>query len=107
MVRGMSGKGWGGATVRKARAYWRTIVEAGEAICWRCGRPIVPDPTKRDHGWQVGHLIDRMDGGEHGPENQAPEHSLCNLSAGGKRGGAITAARKAAARAVDRRLLRW
>jgi len=98
---------WSGHQVTKARNLWRPVVEAGEAVCWRCGRLIVPDPSKPDDGWQVGHLVDRMDGGEHGPTNQAPEHSRCNLSAGGKRGARIVNARRAAVYGVDRRLLPW
>jgi hypothetical protein len=89
----MSGT-WGGSTVRAARARWRPIVNAGDAVCWRCGRPIVPNPDLPHDGWQVGHIEDLALGGAHGHENQAPEHSRCNTSAGGRLGAAITNARR-------------
>lgn len=85
---------WSGRAVTSARAHWRPIVNAGEAVCWRCHRRIVPDPSQRHEGWTVGHVIDRMDGGSHGVGNQSPEHSRCNYQAGGKRGAAITNARR-------------
>lgn len=100
-------KAWSGRTVTRARARWRPVVWAGDAVCWRCGRVIVPDPSRRDEGWQVGHVVDRMDGGEHGPSNQAPEHSHCNMRAGGKRGAAITNARRTGVRGAAQRLVRW
>lgn len=85
---------WSGRKVTNARARWRPVVEAGEAICWRCRRVIVPDPTRRDGGWHVGHVEDRALGGALGPTNQAPEHADCNLKAGGRLGAAITNARR-------------
>lgn len=89
--------GWSGRKVASARAYWRPSVLSGGVSCWRCGRAIVPDLTRRDEGWTVGHLVDRADGGsETDPANQWPEHPVCNFRAGGVRGAATTNARRRA-----------
>jgi hypothetical protein len=67
---------------RRIRAKYARLVAAGEATCWRCGKPI--DPREP---WDLGHL----DGG--GQRQYAgPEHRRCNRS---------TASRRNGARAVD------
>lgn len=71
-------------------------MHAGDVVCWRCKRIIVPDPALPNEGWTVGHLIDRARGGdETDPTNQHPEHSHCNYAAGGRLGAARTNARRA------------
>ena len=79
---------WAGRTVTSARDYWRPRLPLP---CWRCGRPVLPDP---ESGWHVGHIVDRALGGAHGLANQWPEHKRCNLSAGGRAGAAKTNARR-------------
>lgn len=78
--------GWGGSKSTKARARIRAILPAP---CWRCGGIITREEPETS--WQAGHPIDRMDGGS--DQDTQPEHTTCNLSAGGKRGAAITNAR--------------
>jgi hypothetical protein len=85
---------WSGHLATRARAYWAPLVEAGEAHCRRCGHLITPNPNARDRGWHVGHVIDRALGGTDTLDNTWPEHSRCNLSAGGKLGVALTARRR-------------
>lgn len=75
-------KRWGGRDSEKARAIVRRMLPGA---CWRCGRPLDVDDK-----WHAGHVQDRMDGGQDSPDNLAPECEPCNLSAGGKRGAAIT-----------------
>jgi hypothetical protein len=55
---------------RDLRAELEPIVEAGEAVCWRCGEPIeVGEP------WDLGH--DDHDRSIH----RGPEHASCNRGA--------------------------
>jgi hypothetical protein len=54
------------------RARLAREVAAGRAVCWRCGKPILPRSE-----WHVGH----DDFGQH----VGSEHAFCNLSAAGKR----------------------
>lgn len=75
----MSAKPWAGRRVTEARAHWRPTVEAGNAVCPRCGLPI--DPRGR---WHVGHVVDRALGGPDTLANTRPEHGRCNEAAGGK-----------------------
>lgn len=73
-----------------ARAQWRPRLPVP---CCRCGKPVVPNPQLPHDGWQVDHWpVPREQGGT----ETWPAHSLCNLSAGGKRGAAITNSRKPA-----------
>lgn len=87
--------GWSGRKVTSARAYWRRRLPLP---CRRCGRPVVHDPVKRNGGWNVGHIVDRAQGGSDHVTNQWPEHETCNLRAGGKEGARITNARRPATR---------
>ncbi len=77
----MSATKWGGSRSRAARARLRPLVESGGAVCWRCGRPILPGQS-----WHAGHVIGREHGGPDSIENLAPEHERCSTSAGGKSG---------------------
>ena len=71
---------WAGRDVQRARAAWAPRLPVP---CCRCGRLVVPDPTKPADGWQVDHYpIAR----EFGGTETWPAHTHCNLSAGGKRG---------------------
>jgi hypothetical protein len=55
------------AAHRKRRERERTIVEVGNAICWRCNKPIAPDAD-----WDLGH--DDNDRTKY----MGPEHVACN-----------------------------
>lgn len=71
-------------------------VEAGQAVCWRCGRPIVPMKILRRDGrmvsnWHLGH--DDYDRSVY----RGPEHERCNL-----RGAALKANRSPSRRARRR-----
>jgi hypothetical protein len=57
--------GW---THQKVRARLAPIVNAGAAVCARCGEQIVPGEP-----WDLGHV----DGGEPG-QYSGPEHRRCN-----------------------------
>lgn len=91
----MSGRTWSGREVRQARAMWRARLPVA---CCRCGRPVIPDPSKgKDEGWQVDHYpISR----EFGGTQTWPAHSHCNTSDGGKRGAQITNARRRASQPI-------
>lgn len=79
-------KKWSGTPVTKARAEWKIQIEAGGIVCCRCSKPVLPGDK-----WQVDHYpISREDGGT----QTWPAHAYCNMSAGGKRGAAITNGRK-------------
>lgn len=84
----MTGKKWGGAQVRKARAMWRPRLPLP---CCRCTLPVVPDPSKPGEGWQVDHWPIPF---ELGGTETWPAHARCNTSAGGKRGAQITNAKR-------------
>lgn len=87
---------WGGSESRKARAMWEPRLPVP---CCRCGKPVVPDPTKKAGGWHPDHYpIPR----EFGGTETWPSHDHCNLSDGGKRGAAIVNARRAASRPIKR-----
>ena len=66
-------------TPRGSTSAWRRLRALHQATlplpCWRCGQTI--NPTDR---WQLGHLIDRADGGT--DAHLAPEHAHCGSSAG-------------------------
>lgn len=70
-------KGYG-SSHQRLRARWTPKVKAGLVDCARCHQPINPDQP-----WQLGHTDDRTG-------YQGPEHTHCNLSAGGRKGAAIT-----------------
>lgn len=90
----MSTTTWSGAKVRRARAYWRARLPLP---CCRCGKPVLPTP---ETGWHVDHYpIPRELGGT----RTWPAHSGCNTSDGGKRGAAITNARRARPRVLSER----
>lgn len=79
---------WAGTPVTRARAYWAARLPLP---CSRCGKPVIPDTTKPDHGWQVDHWpIPRELGGT----DTWPAHRTCNLLAGAKRGAQITNTRR-------------
>ena len=80
---------WAGRPVTQARASWLRRLPVQ---CCRCGKPVVHDPGKKQGGWQVDHWpVPRELGGT----ATWPAHTFCNLSAGGKRGAAITNSRRA------------
>jgi hypothetical protein len=54
---------------RRLRGRLAPKVAAGNATCWRCGRPIYPGQL-----WHLGHHDD-------GVTWAGPEHALCNLKA--------------------------
>lgn len=54
------------------RAKWKPVVEAGQAICAKCRKPIAADAD-----WHMGHSDDRRFW-------TGPEHAFCNLSAAGR-----------------------
>lgn len=69
-----------------ARAALAPLVESGQAICGRCGKPI--DPADE---WDAGHALDLVTGG-HPDGFRSPEHSPCNRSAGAKVGNVMRSA---------------
>lgn len=71
-----------GTTHQAERRRWQPIVDAGDAICWRCQQPIAPDAD-----WDLGHNDERT--GYIGPE-----HPTCNRSAGGRNGAAAANANR-------------
>lgn len=87
----MSRTRWGGSESRRARAQWEATVRAGGVICCRCKRPIIDDPRLPGGGWQPDHWPIRR---EAGGTQTHPAHTRCNLSDGGRRGAAITNARR-------------
>jgi hypothetical protein len=80
------GRGYGRAHMAE-RARWAPKVEAGQVACCRCHRLIVPNPRRHDRGWHLDHTADRTG-------YLGPSHALCNLSAGGRIGAAITNGRR-------------
>jgi hypothetical protein len=65
-ARSSTERGYGGRH-KALRRRWALIVEAGYAICARCGRPIIPGTA-----WDLGHVdADRS-------QYAGPEHRRCN-----------------------------
>lgn len=75
MSRNHAAAKWHGAAQRAARARLQPLVDAGQAICARCRRHILPGQP-----WDAGHRVDLADdlSGQHGT---AAEHRSCNRSA--------------------------
>lgn len=92
---------WAGNLSKQARDVVRAMLPA---YCWRgCGTYLEPDGK-----WTAGHITDRADGGGNEPSNLAPECEPCNYSHGGKRGAAVTNARKQEAVSLTRvRRVSW
>jgi hypothetical protein len=60
---------------RKIRDQVAKLVARGDAVCWRCGLPILPGML-----WDLGHSdIDRL-------VYMGPEHQRCNRSSAASRG---------------------
>ena len=69
---------------RQLRATWADHITWAASIgrpitCPRCGNPITPN-----HEWDLGHKINRADGGTT-QTGVHPEHATCNRRAGGQR----------------------
>jgi hypothetical protein len=72
-----SSRGYG-AVHKAVRARYAELVEAGQAVCARCGRLIVPGTP-----WDL----------DHGPDRSSylgPSHRRCKRVAGAKNGAAVT-----------------
>ena len=67
-----------GAEHQAMRRLWEPKIATGRVNCARCGKPIGPGEQ-----WDLGHSDDRS-------RWIGPEHSLCNRSAGGRNGAAVT-----------------
>jgi hypothetical protein len=80
-----------GAAHKAERERWRPMVEAGRAVCCRCGRPIRPWDV-----WHLDHTADRRG-------YAGPAHAWCNTSAGGRLGAAVTNAKRRRRRRKARR----
>lgn len=83
-MRSTTARGYGAAHNRRRKSD-QELVEAGGAVCWRCGRPIVPMKLLRRDGrmvsnWHLGHDDDDR------TVYRGPEHEKCNLRAGGRQG---------------------
>ena len=80
-------RGYGHAH-QQERQRWAPKVDAGLVDCARpeCRKPILPGQA-----WQLGHTDDRT-------AWSGPEHSYCNLAAGGRNGAAVTNGKRAALR---------
>lgn len=73
-----------GAQHQGKRAALAPTVDAGLAVCWRCGRPITPGTP-----WDLGH--DDTDRTVYrGPEHRGP----CNRAAGARKANARRRARR-------------
>lgn len=59
---------------RALREQWAHIVNAGDAICWRCREPINPGQP-----WDLGH-----DDNDH-TTHRGPEHEHCNRAAAARK----------------------
>jgi len=69
-----SARGYGTAH-QKLRAQVAILVASGEAVCWRCRRPIWPGSD-----WDLGHSDwDRS-------QYMGPEHQRCNRAAAARKG---------------------
>ena len=68
---GTTARGYG-SQHQAERKRWEPIVEAGEATCARCHKPLAPNEP-----FDLGHNDDRT-------EWTGPEHVKCNRSAGAK-----------------------
>lgn len=66
---------------KQARAAYRRAVEAGLAMCWRCGRTLLLGQ------WHVGH-------DDTGTRIMGPECVSCNLKAAARKGARIANARR-------------
>ncbi len=73
---------------RAARAHYRKLVDYGLAVCWRCGRLLVPG------AWHVGHDDVNTN------VIRGPECASCNLKAGARKGAKVANAKRKAARAT-------
>lgn len=78
--------GWNGSASRRARAQHAPAVASGQALCCRCGRPIMPGSRWHADHWPVSR--------EAGGTATAPAHERCNTRAGGRRGAQITNSRR-------------
>jgi hypothetical protein len=70
------GYGW---MHQQERKRWSRVVAMGDAVCARCGLPIVPGTP-----WDLGHVD-----GSRKTLYQGPEHRTCNRGARPGRGGRL------------------
>lgn len=81
---------------QRERRRWVPIVKAGEAYCWRCGGPILPDSE-----WDLGHDDDDRS------VYRGPEHPKCNRAAGARKGNSRRRGRPRRSTATTTSALRW
>lgn len=68
---------------KRLRLQWQKVVDAGEANCWRCGRPIPPGTP-----WDLGH-------DDHDPTTyRGAECRPCNRGTAAVRGNKMRAAQR-------------
>ena len=63
-----------GTEHQRERQRVRPEVDAGRAVCWRCGKPIAPGTP-----WDLGHRDDDRS------VYAGPEHAACNRATSGRR----------------------
>jgi hypothetical protein len=76
-----------GTVHQRLRKSWKARVEAGQAFCGRCGRPVLPGSS-----WHLDH--EDLRGGEGVYRVNPVSHAKCNVRAAAKLGGKMKPRRR-------------